>query len=447
MPTKRNYRRVKVNDISVTSLIETAIEKGDRGASVGLDVAKHEIVAVLRWANGSFERPWSVRNPDEIGLLIPLLVSLKEVCGSLTIGLESTGTYSEAVRQAMTAASLEVHRLSGKGVCDYKEIFDGVPSQHDGKDAAMIAELTYFGKGTPWPFVPYTEPEQVMRHQVARLAAFRGEANRWHGRLEGILTKHWPELASLLQLSGATLLKICLHYANPAAVASDANARQQLRSWGRGQLSFAKIDQIIESARTTAGIPIGPGEQIWLQEIAEELQRSLMEVKACQKRLKEIATSDEFMAPYVKQVGGTTLCTIWSTVGDPRQYTSSGAFLKALGLNLKEMSSGQYNGQLKITKRGPSLARKLLYYWALRAVQEPSLKQWYFKFQKVGSSKQSNRQHRKMQGLVAMMRKLCRALWYVCRHGLEFDYAKVFPGKPLQARKSNRKRVKSVAKS
>ena len=142
MPTKRNYRRVKVNDISVTSLIETAIEKGDRGASVGLDVAKHEIVAVLRWANGSFERPWSVRNPDEIGLLIPLLVSLKEVCGSLTIGLESTGTYSEAVRQAMTAASLEVHRLSGKGVCDYKEIFDGVPSQHDGKDAAMIAELT-----------------------------------------------------------------------------------------------------------------------------------------------------------------------------------------------------------------------------------------------------------------------------------------------------------------
>jgi len=35
MPTKRNYRRVKVNDISVTSLIETAIEKGDRGASVG----------------------------------------------------------------------------------------------------------------------------------------------------------------------------------------------------------------------------------------------------------------------------------------------------------------------------------------------------------------------------------------------------------------------------
>ena len=72
---------------------------------------------------------------------------LNEVCDSLVIGLESTGTYSESVRYAMTQHSLNIHRLSGKGVADYKEIFDGVPSQHDGKDAAMIAELASFGKG------------------------------------------------------------------------------------------------------------------------------------------------------------------------------------------------------------------------------------------------------------------------------------------------------------
>ena len=445
MPTKRNYRRVKVKDVSPILLIETAISKGDSGTTVGLDVAKHEIVAVVRWPNGSFERPWSVNNPSEIGLLIALLCQLKETCGSLTIGLESTGTYSEAIRQAMTAASLEVHRLSGKGVSDYKEIFDGVPSQHDGKDAAMIAELTHFGKGTPWPFTLDSESEQAMRHQVLRLEAFRGEANRWIGRLEGVLTKHWPELGNLLDLSGATLLKICMHYANPADLASDTNARQQLRSWGRGQLSFVKIDQIIESARTTVGIPIGAGQKLWLQEIAAELRRNLDEVKACEKRLKAIAQANESIAPYVKKVGATTLCTIWSTVGDPRKYCSSGAFLKALGMNLKEMSSGKYHGQLKITKRGPSLARKLLYYWALRAIQHPSLKQWYFKFQRVGSSKQSNTEHRKMKGLITMMRKLCKALWYVYRHGLEFDYAKVFPGKPLQTKKSPRKRTKSVS--
>lgn len=118
--------------------------------------------------------------------------------------------------------------------------------------------------------------------------------------------------------------------------------------------------------------------------------------------------------------------------------------MKALGLNLKELSSGKHQGQLRITKRGPGLARKLLFYWALRAVQEPGLKGWYRKFQRVGNSGQGNSEHRKMKGLVAMMRKLCRSLWYVYQHDIEFQYEKVFPGKPLQER-SPRRRRKAVA--
>jgi transposase len=442
MSVKRNYRRSSVKDVCTESLRETAIAKGAAGTTVGLDVAKHEIVAVIRWPDGSFERPWSVGNPNEIGRLVECLVTLKETCGSLTIGLESTGNYSESVRSAMTEAFLEVHRLSGKGVSDYKEIFDGVPSQHDGKDAAMIAELTHFGKGTPWPFRPYTESEQTMRHHVARLNAFRTQANQWLGRLEGILAKHWPELTSQLRLSSATLLNICLHYSSPAQLCRDSSAREQLRSWGRGRLSFTKIEAILESARTTAGIPVGSGEMIWLREIATEAKNNLQEVKACEKKLKQLAESHESLQRHVKQVGGVTLCTIWSTVGDPRKYSSSGAFLKALGLNLKELSSGKHQGQLRITKRGPSLARKLLYYWALRAVQEPCLKSWYRNFQRVGRGGTS--EHRKMKGLVAMMRKLCKSLWYVYQHELTFDYAKVFPGKPLQSRQSKRHRKRTL---
>ena len=149
-----------------------------------------------------------------------------------------------------------------------------------------------------------------------------------------------------------------------------------------------------------------------------------------QKAIEEACSGGtRHVASYVDAVGAVTLCALWSTVGDPRKYTSSSAFLKALGLNLKELSSGKRNGQLAITKRGPSLARKLLYYWALRAVQTPALKPWYQSFQKVGKSKSNNSEHRKMKGLIAMMRKLCRSLWYVYKHELEFDYTKVFPGK------------------
>ena len=442
MSTKRMYRRTSVKKILTETLKEVSLLKGGSGTCVGLDIGKQEIVAVVRWPDGSFECPWSIKNPSEIQKLIGLLQMLRETCDSLTVGLESTGTYGEAVRLAMTSACLEVHRISGKASSDYKEIFDGVPSQHDGKDAAIIAELTCFGKGTPWPFEPLSEVDQEIRHQVQRMDVFHEHATEWSGRLEAVLAKHWPELTSLLSLNGVTLVKIMIHYGSPARLAADPAARENLRKWGRGGLKTKKIDQIIESARMTYGAPIGTGELAWLQEIATELQKSILEVNACRTRLEEIAQSHASMSEYIDAVGAVTLCVIWAMVGDPRNYDSSGAFLKALGLNLKELSSGKRQGQLAITKRGPGLARKYLFYWSLRASQKPELNKWYLDFQKVGRSSGDSNEHRKMKGLIALTRKLSRSLWYAQTHEEAFDYSKVFPGRPLEKRKRRRRRAK-----
>jgi hypothetical protein len=49
MSTKRNYRRCQVKDVSSESLKDVAITKGGTGTTVGLDVAKGEVVAVVRW--------------------------------------------------------------------------------------------------------------------------------------------------------------------------------------------------------------------------------------------------------------------------------------------------------------------------------------------------------------------------------------------------------------
>jgi transposase len=440
MAAKRMYRRMAVKKISPERLRETALSKGNAGTCVGLDIGKKEIVAVVRWPDASFDCPWSVKNPAEIDDLVGLLQTLRETCDSLTMGLESTGTYGEAIRYAMTAASLEVHRISGKASSDYKEIFDGVPSQHDGKDAAIIAELTCFGKGTPWPFEPLSEADQEIKYQVQRMDVFRNSATAWTGRLEAALAKHWPELTSFLKLNSATLVNAIIHYGSPALLAADPEARKKLARWGGSKLTAEKIEQVVESARTTKGAPIGGFEMTWLQEIAGELRKSILEVNACKKDLRRIAQSHDLMRPYVDAVGAGTLCVIWSTVGDPRNYDSSGAFLKALGLNLKELSSGKRQGQTAITKRGPSLARKYLYFWAMRGVQYASLEKWYATFTKVGNSTKGHNNHRKMKGIVALMRKLCRSLWYACKHEQAFDYTKVFPGHPLEKSKRRRRR-------
>jgi transposase len=441
---KRIYRRVSVKKICRESLRDRAIEKGGAGTSVGLDIGKEELVAVVRWPDATFDSPWSVKNPSEIVELIDFLKLLSQHCDSLTIGLESTGTYGEAVRYAMTAAQLEVHRISGKASSDYQEIFDGVPSQHDGKDAAIIAELTSFGKGTAWPYEARSEEDLEIAHQVRRLDAFRGQATQWAGRLEGMLALHWPEVTDLLGLNRTTLVKCLMQYGSPQRLLADPEAAANLGRWGRAGLSEAKIVAVLESARTTRGVPPGTSQRQWIQEVASELHQSTMEVKACEKRLATIAGAHGVMSPFVEAVGAVTLCVIWAMVGDPQKYASSGAFLKALGLNLKELSSGKRHGQLAITKRGPSLSRKYLYFWALRSVQRAPLRPWYESFQKVGKGTSNGRQtaNRKMKGLVALMRKLSCSLWYARTHDEPFDYAKVFPGRPLEKRR--RRRIKSV---
>jgi len=47
--------------------------------------------------------------------------------------------------------------------------------------------------------------------------------------------------------------------------------------------------------------------------------------------------------------------------------------LKYAGLNLYEISSGLHRGQRRISKRGRSLIRKLLYFAALRVVQKSGI--------------------------------------------------------------------------
>ena len=92
-------------------------------------------------------------------------------------------------------------------------------------------------------------------------------------------------------------------------------------------------------------------------------------------------------------------------------------------MNLKERSSGKYQGHLKITKRGSSLARRWLYFAALRMVQKAGIREWFV-------AKKHKDQERGNGAVVAVMRKLALALHAVATRGVTFEPARLFPGRP-----------------
>jgi transposase len=379
---------------------------------VGLDIGKQDIRVVLRWGPREFERPWQVDNPAQVRLLAERLAQLGQG-RSLVVALEPTGTYGDPLRQALRQVGLVVHRVSPKMASDYAEIFDGVPSQHDGKDAAVVAELAAQGRCWPWEFVPPADNEAELVYWVDRLEALRRQLVWGFGRLEGLLARHWPEATRVVQLTSATLLRCLAHYGGPRGLAEDERGVSRLQRWGKELLGAAKAEALAASARSTVGVVQGPWEQRQLQEYAAELLAVRRQWRSGHRRLQALARNHPVLVAQAEVVGLVTACVLWNHLGDPRSYACGAAYRKAMGLNLAERSSGLHQGKLKISKRGSAQVRRWLYLAALRWVNQEPVRSWYVR----------QKQQRRGEGkgaVIGIMRKLALALYQVGGRGQAF---------------------------
>src|SRR5262245_30794954 len=105
--SSKTYHSRCVNEVHWEQI---ACGKEGLGVTVGVDVGKFDLLVICRWADGWFERPWRVKNPWEIPTLVG---ALKQVNADrkLVVALEPSGTYGEALRQALGDNGIEVQRV------------------------------------------------------------------------------------------------------------------------------------------------------------------------------------------------------------------------------------------------------------------------------------------------------------------------------------------------
>jgi transposase len=415
----RAYRATQVKKVCLVRV--TKNREGQR-VHVGLDIGKEEVFAMLRWGESDFERPWKVKNPLEVSDLVEQLSKLAQGRETI-IALEPTGTYGDPLRQGCSDAGLTVHRVSPKASHDYAEIFDGVPSKHDGKDAAIVAELAALGKSSPWPF-EVRAWDRELAYWVDWMNVQRRSLTMWYGRLEGLLARHWPEATRTLPLTSGVLLQCLATYGSPANLATDGAALSCLRRWGRGHLSTEKGEQLQAGARCSVGVRQSEMDVCRIKQYASEALTCRREIASSKKQLKLLAKDHEVISSQAIAVGVVTACVLWVHLGDPRSYGSGAAYRKAMGLNLKEHSSGKWVGRLKISKRGHSEVRRWMYFAVLRLIRQPGVKEWY----EAKKAKRADDRTEVMRALVGVMRKLALALHRVGTSGEVFDASLLFPG-------------------
>ncbi len=406
---KHTYRAKKVNEINWAQ----AKEKIAGGhAAMTVDIAKEKQYALLSTADGVSEL-WHWNHPMQTR---EVLTQLENLDCKLTVIMESTGTYGDALRYQFRRSGFDIHQISAKRVFDAKEVYDGVPSLHDAKSVVVMARLYREGLSMPWRESSDAERslDALRREYDLHQKPYQQNQNR----LEAYLMRHWPEVTSFLALDSVTLENLLIEYGSPEIVAENTEeAAEKMKGWGKSMLKSDKIVRILDSVANTLGQPCTEAERRYIQELALEMRHGRQQRAKAKQALEAIVNEDKGLTELGKLIGLVTTAVLISCRLDPRLYANARSYLKALGLNLKEKSSGQYQGKLKITKRGCSIVRRYLYFAALRLIHTDSvIKAWYLG--KVDAKA-------KNKTVIALMRKLAKAIWYVGR-GEPFDANKLF---------------------
>ena len=368
-------------------------------------------------ANAASIVPGALNNPGEIAPFVTRLLQLGRG-RRLIVALEPSGSYGDALRQALHDAGIVVHRVSPKAAHDYAEIFDGTPSQHDGKDAAVVAELAAVGKSTPWTYQSPPDWEQELAYWVDTMECQRRLWSVELGHIEALLARHWPEATRHLKVSAITLLRALAEYGGPQPLAADPKADGRLQRWGGPFLRAETRAGLLGSARETVGVRQGEWDRRRLSDHAIAARAAHTQLERARRRLQAMAKGHEVLEAQGKAVGVATACVLWVALGDPRNYSCGRAYRKAMGLNLAERSSGTYKGQLKISKRGQPRTRQWLYLASLRLIRQNGVSAWYHaKKSKDGAAKRA---------LVAIMRKLAMALYQAGTSKVPFDARRLF---------------------
>lgn len=413
---KRTYRAVPVQSVVIEELVERL--KGEEKVVFGCDAAKNEwrgalmlassvVVITIRWLS------------SELRQVIRLLLALRDAGLEVRVVAEPTGTYGDVFAYQVRKAGLDMFMVSSKHTHDYAEIYDGVPSKHDTKDAAIVAKL-HLEQSEPKRWSVPDEQQRELRAQLKQIDWLKQEHQRDIARLEALLARHWPELDRELDLDAVSLHALLAQFGSPQAVAhAPDKAREVLRKASRGALAADKIHRIVSDAEQTVGVPPYGSERQLMMELGRRMQLRRRELQEREKAAHEVLDDQPELTPMNEFVGKTTTAMLISLLGNPAHWESTRAMFKFFGINLRERSSGKFKGQLRISKRGSGVGRRWLFLAALRLIKtHPIVRAWVeVKARSSGGNK--------MKAVIALMRKLVSALKHVAK-GNPFDPTKLF---------------------
>jgi transposase len=192
---------------------------------------------------------------------------------------------------------------------------------------------------------------------------------------------------------------------------------EEMRKKSRGKFREHHADMLINLAKNTIGIREGvSGLSMDIRHILvqlEMLKTLIAEIEGeMEIALGRMSYSSKLLS--IKGLGVVSVAGIIGEIGDFKKFGTQSEIMKLAGLDLYEISSGKMKGQRRISKRGRSLLRKILYYAAIQTIRKNGILHDYY-------TRLTDRGMKRMMALVAVSRKLLGIIYAIVRDDSEYS--------------------------
>ena len=416
--------------MTVNSLIQRRSAIKPDTLIVGVDVAKFHHVACTLVPGGAIGQPLEFSNSREGFQALSAEIEARKPtpASAVIVGLESTGIYWINLARWLTERGCQVVQVSGLYVHRAKELADNSRGTSDGKDALLIADLVAQGK-----YLGFVRPAGVLadlRQLVGLRQRLVRERTARYSLLHQSVDLLFPEIVTVFRdVTGPSARRVLRRFPTPAAALAHPpdEMRRLLSEDGRVRVSVTKLAELQAVAEQSIGIREGTaGMKYALEDTLQELESLDARVRQVEAEISRLLAQVDETPILTSVVGSMTAAIILGETGGLKQYSCASAVLKLAGLNLYQISSGQYCGDRHISQMGRSLLRQALYLAALQHTHPGApLYPYYAELLQRGKPKPV--------ALIAVCCRLVRLLYALVRDGRCYSAQPPEKNRPTQA--------------
>jgi len=388
---------------------------------VAVDIAKRGHWLLIQGPDGIREQPRRIANTAAgFAALLAQAAAARHRWpeAPLVVACEPTGHYWLPLAYWLQARGVPVVTVNPAHTKRAKELEDNSPAKTDRKDLRVIADLVAAGRSRPCHL--RTGVYATLRALAMLRARVARDLTAVTNQLHQLVDQLFPELLPCFgdDLRRATCRRLLAVAPTPAAVQALGVARLTalLRGASRGRYGATLAERLLAAAQTSIGIREGTAPLVArLTYLLDEDAR----LRAYRRALERQQAAALEAVPYarallaIRGLGVGTVATLLGEAGDLRGYRRARQLLKLAGLNLYEISSGEHQGQRRITKRGRPGLRRILYMAALRLLKRGAPYCGYYHRLRARVAN--------TQAVVAVMRKLLRVVHALVHSGQAYD--------------------------